>query len=180
MGGTYGDSCYYDTNMTDNYTLFVVGDLTNSILSMLPDGIGGTVVKPDNITINIRVQDEQPVNVEGADLNITLINALYGINYTCDYILEVGSGQYNCTMNTTLLSAGLYNMTVVSNKTYYNDGYLFQASAFYVETMPQATAPIIISKNGSTVGGWGEIWTTISNITDEDQDNVTVTVQAKR
>ncbi len=180
-GGTYGDSCYYDANLTQNYTLIVKGDLANSISSWIsPGGKGESVVKPDNVSFQMLVKDDEDLGITGASLNVTFINSLYGNNFTCDTIMEISNGYYNCTINTTLMSAGWYNITIDSNKTYYNDGYYFDSDVFYVETIPALITPIILSHNGSDIGGWGETWTAITNVTDEDQDNVTLKVQVKK
>jgi hypothetical protein len=179
-GGTYGDTCYYDSNSTENYTLTVKGELINSVSYISPDEESGSVLRPDNVTMEINVKDDKGNGVEGASLNITLINSLYGSNFTCSNVKEISEGNYNCTINTSLTSAGWYNLSIISNKTYYNNGYLFRSNAFYVETVPQLTSPIIISKNGNNLGGWGENWTATTNVTDEDQDNITLTIQVKK
>ncbi|NIO44774.1 MAG: DUF87 domain-containing protein, partial [Candidatus Aenigmarchaeota archaeon] len=180
-GGTYGDGCYYDTNLTQNYTLIVKGDLANSISQYIsPGGKGESVIKPNNVTLQLLIEDDEEQGISGASLNITFINVLYGNNFTCDTVMEISSGYYNCTMNTTLMSAGWYNITIDSNKTYYNDGHFFDYDVFYIETAPEVTLPTILSHNGSDIGGWGETWTALTNVTDEDQDNVTLKVQVKK
>jgi hypothetical protein len=180
-GGTYDDSCYYDTNLTEKYVLNVVGDLENNInLWISPNAKGGDVIRPDNVTFQMHVWDDEFNDIENVTLNVTFINYLYGKNFTCDNIMEIGGGYYSCTINTTLINAGLYNITVKSNKTYYNNGYFFDSNVFYLETVPELTTPLIFSRNGSDTGGWGETWTAMTNVTDEDQDNVTLKVQVKK
>ena len=127
----------------------------------------------------MNVTDEQPVTIDNATLNITFINNLYNTNFTCTEVVGYGGGEYRCARNTSTINAGLYNMSIVSNKTYYNNGNFLQTSAFYVESTPQLTALNVSSHNGSDAGGWGETWTFTVNVTDEDQDNVTVYLKVK-
>ncbi|MBN2202775.1 MAG: DUF87 domain-containing protein [Candidatus Aenigmarchaeota archaeon] len=182
--GSFGDSCYYDINMTQNYSLTVKADLTNTIINVLEDaipvGTNGTVTRPNNVTLIINIDDEQPVAVDDVDLNVTFISLLYGNNFSCSDIVPYGSGEYRCTLNSSDINAGWYNVSIVSNKTYYNDGLSNDWHAFYIESIPNLAAPSITSHNGSTVGGWGETWTATVNVTEEDQNNVTLYVFVKK
>jgi hypothetical protein len=70
------------------------------------------------------------------------------------------------------MSAGWYDVTMVSNKTYYNSNYTYDYHTFSVETAP------VLEFFGygvdPTSGGWGEVFNFSVNVTDEDGDTVRV------
>ncbi|MFH0929001.1 MAG: DUF87 domain-containing protein, partial [Candidatus Aenigmatarchaeota archaeon] len=183
-GGTYGDSCYYNMNMTQNYSLIVKGDLQNSIIDVLENavqvGVNGTVTRYNNVTIIMNLYDDQPFAVVNATLNVTFKSLLYGNNFICPEVIEYGSGQYRCTLNSSDINAGWYNVSIGSNKTYYNDANSNDWHVLYIESIPELMAPSILSHNGSTIGGWGETWTAKVNVTEEDQNNATLYVFVKK
>ncbi|MGB9693676.1 MAG: hypothetical protein ACPLYF_02420, partial [Fervidobacterium sp.] len=139
-------------------------------------------MRGENVTFVVHVEDDQPVAVTGASLNITLINE-NSQSFVCSPVIELGSGDYQCTINTSypqLLPARWYNVSVQSNKTYYNPGFTLVENSFFIKTKPVLTAPNVTSQQGSDLGGWGETWTFKVNVTDEDKDNVTVYLKIKR
>jgi hypothetical protein len=177
-GGTYQDACYFDSNSSE-FNLTIYGDLLNSLVS--PD-LGTEFLRGENITFIAHVTDDQPIDIENAQVNITLINE-NSQSFECSPVVEYGNGEYRCTINTSspiLLPARWYNVSITSNKTYYNPGYTLVQNSFFIKTKPVLEAPNVTSQQGSDLGGWGETWTFKVNVTDEDRDNVTVYLKIKR
>ncbi|RLE37326.1 hypothetical protein DRJ17_06840, partial [Candidatus Woesearchaeota archaeon] len=114
-GGTYQDSCYLDANSSE-FVLTILGDLYNSLL--IPPTYTEYLKPVENITIRAKVTDDQPIPVSDASVNITLIHNSQ--EFICSPVYPMGYGEYNCTINTSTLPAGMYNLSIHSNKTYYN------------------------------------------------------------
>ncbi|MEM7819022.1 MAG: hypothetical protein QW403_02665, partial [Candidatus Aenigmatarchaeota archaeon] len=173
-GGTYQDSCYLDSNSTE-FILTIYGDLSNSLL--IPETYTEYLKPEENISIRAKVEDDNYVAVSDAWLNITLIHGLQ--EFECSPVYPMGNGEYNCTINTSTLPAGMYNVSIASNKTYYNDGYYLKENALFIKTKPILYGENVSSQQASSLGGWGEVWTFKVNVTDEDLDNVTVYLYIK-
>jgi len=180
-GGVHLDSCYKDTNITENLMLTVIGDLSTSVSAILKAGVPSYYfLKGENVTIMSNVTNDCLLGVGGASVNITLIHET-GVEFVCTPVDDLGGGDYRCIQNTSTILAREYNISVFGNKTYYNDGYSVYQHAFFVETKPFLEQPNVTASGGAwdfendwAVGGWGETWYFRVNITDEDLDNVTI------
>ena len=167
------DSRYSSVNTT-NMSITVTGDFVNTIITPVPQQ---NVTRAANLTIRINVTDEciLPLNVT-AQINYTQGST----NFVCSPVInESSTGYYNCTFNTTnpyVLSAGFWNITAGTNRTYYNSLTNVTVNAFFIQTMPanRSTANVTPS-----LGGWGETFRFRINLTDDDLDNVNVTLLEK-
>jgi hypothetical protein len=175
IGGIYQDSCYADSNSTTLY-LTIYGDLINSI--KVPDSYTEYLKPVDNITIIAHVADDNNVAVSDANVSIKLIHES-GATYDCP-VENIGAGDYKCNINTSLLKARYYNVSISSSKQYHNNGSLLVVNRIFVKTKPALFAEQAISEQGSNIGGWGETWTFKVNVTDEDLDNVTVKLYVRK
>ncbi|MCK4335715.1 MAG: hypothetical protein KAW40_03235, partial [Candidatus Aenigmarchaeota archaeon] len=182
-GGTDNDS-YYKDNVSINYTLIVYGWLNNSVLE--PNGTEEAYYYSNqNVTVEANIQDYLS-NVNAScgfnvtDANITIRVSHYDsrltpseYNDTCSPVYNWSIGIYNCTWNVSNNPSGWYNVTIESNRTYYNP-YTFVKKSFFHEVSP------ILS--GEYTDKLSVIWgsnvsrsqiTFFVNVTDDD-DNVTV------
>ncbi|RLG20513.1 hypothetical protein DRN74_05300, partial [Candidatus Micrarchaeota archaeon] len=166
FGGVKDDICYVDTNITENFTVNIIGNLTNVIVT--PNG--EEYLRGTNITIRVNVSDECGQLVSGATVKLSSISQQTSQNFSCIPVNDEGAGYYNCTFNTTGMPTQWYNIEMNSSKVYYNNKSVVKSNAFWIETAPILFAPQLIPE----VGGWGETFTFKVNVTDEDYDLVTV------
>lgn len=170
------DSCYIETNTTQNYTATIMGSLINTIQS--PD-IGTEYLRDENISVSSTTvptiqSDCIPEGVEGANAEIIFRNENGASNYSCNVEGGVG-GYYTCTRNTTDMNARWYNTTMRSSMQYYNNGTSLNASHFFVKTLPVMTNETALT----SVGGWGETFRFSVNLTDDDLDDVTLNLYTR-
>ncbi|MFZ8804308.1 MAG: hypothetical protein ACO2PO_15165, partial [Candidatus Calescibacterium sp.] len=159
------DYCYIDINTTD-FTTYIIGDILPKIV--LPNG--EEYLRGTNITIRTLLTDECNIALTGAAVNFTMRSEKTLNNYTCDDVVEEGSGYYSCTFNTSspiTLPARWYNITTFANKTFHNTNSTTKYRAFWIETSPILFNPVAIPSGD---GGWGETWLFKVNFTDEDLD----------
>ncbi|MEM5879066.1 MAG: DUF87 domain-containing protein [Candidatus Aenigmatarchaeota archaeon] len=159
------DSCYVDVN-TSEFTLTIIGELIGTIHQ--PNG--QEFLRGSNVTINASLYDECSVPISEADVNFTMKSLQTSQELVCSPVIN-NSNIYNCTFNTsspTIMPARWYNVSMKSNKTYYNTNITTKYQAFWIETTPELINPVAIPSGD---GGWGESWIFRVNFTDEDLDN---------
>ena len=175
-GGTYTDQCYKEANVTvggDNFTLHIEGEMNNTL--NLP-AQGSTYLKGENVTIFGEVGDADPGCADLSQADIYL-NLMAESGQTYNYFTNTGiDNDYVYTINTSTLQARWYNTTALAYLPDYYNGTEFIEQHFYVKTRPVFSGPVVLSKDGLDIGGWGENWTFRANLTDEDLANVTVTL----
>ncbi|MFH1443210.1 MAG: PEGA domain-containing protein, partial [Candidatus Micrarchaeota archaeon] len=164
------DSCYYDIN-TINYTATILGGLTNNFTYPY----GPEVLRGANVTINATVIDDCNAPVADANVNISIRHNNSLTVYLCSGVTNSSPGNYTCYLNTSSYKAGAYNITMNSSKPYHNiepsnAEYVPNLQGLWVETVPEFNGVVAIPQ----VGGWGETFTLLANITDEDNDTITV------
>ncbi|MEM5855671.1 MAG: hypothetical protein QW472_05155, partial [Candidatus Aenigmatarchaeota archaeon] len=172
------DSCYMNTNASSNFTTYIIGDLSNSILQPLN---GVEYKRGENVTIRGYVSSDCSWEVlnESVSVNFISIHSETGQQFVCSPILNEGLGYYNCTFNTSspiLMPARFYNIKFNSSKQYYNPSVVIGNNNFWIETAPTLTNPSV----NNTQGGWGEWYTFSVNVTDEDRDDVRVWLWRRR
>ncbi|RLI90751.1 MAG: hypothetical protein DRO89_05290, partial [Candidatus Altiarchaeales archaeon] len=170
LGGII-DSCYFEVNTTSNFTVSVVGSLSNNI--NIPNG-EEYLRGENNVTINATVLDDCNNAVSDATVNFTVFKG--GTEFYCDSITNLGNGNYSCEFNTTGMDTQWWNITMFSNRTGHNNGEKLKEDAFWVETKPVLDNPNVTPKTG----GWGETFTFTVNLTDEDYDWMTVRYWIKK
>src|SRR3989304_4211273 len=177
-GGTKSDVGYFDTNST-LFNLTIFGYLTNSLVS---PSSGSEFLRGENVTFVAHVDDDLSVAVDNATVNISMINEnRYG--FQCGLVEPQGGGDYRCVINTsnpTILPARWYNVSTMSNKTFYNNGSNLTLNRLFIKPKPVLTHENATSQQGGTTGGWGEVWKFNITVTDEDLDNVTVQLMIKK
>jgi hypothetical protein len=174
------DSCYQDLNTSSNYSTYVYGDLRLLITSPkgekylrgnYPDGVNISFI--GNITDS---ECNQPIT--DAFVNFSAIKS---ITQYCNPFVNIGGGQYNCSLNTTGFSAQGWDVTFNASRVYYNsnsttDTFQIWQKGFWVETKPVLTTDFVyyttdyLGNVGD--GGWGETWKFRVNATDEDGDTL--------
>ncbi|MFH8092821.1 MAG: hypothetical protein QXM38_02680, partial [Candidatus Aenigmatarchaeota archaeon] len=167
LAGADNNVCYKSTNTTQNYTVYIIGNVLNRLTSPTgQDFLRGE----DNITFTIETSDDCGAPVENAHINLTLISE-YGNAYGCDPIEEFGGGVYYCTKNTTGMKARWYNVTINTSKDFFNTNVSLHRRPFFIKTMPIVQNLTITPAQD---WGWGERYTFTANVTDEDLDTVYV------
>jgi hypothetical protein len=169
LAGTVGNIYYKDKNSSMFNWTIITNNLTAGI--SLPNGesyLSG--INP--ITIMGNVTDDCGL-VNGS----TVVFKVPQIPYTCTPTNSEGSGWYNCTipaLHHTAWSNQFYNVSTEASKDYYNGTYLVKENAFYLATRPTFSGLSVLSEEGSSTGGWGEVWTFSVSVQDIDGNNVTV------
>jgi len=114
------------------------------------------------------------------DANVTVTVSHYdsrlsppSFSDTCSPVYNWSSGIYNCTWNVSSNPSGWYNVTIESNRTYYNP-YTFVKKSFFHEVPPILSG----AYNDKPYVVWGSnasksTMTFFVDVTDDD-DNVTV------
>ncbi|MCK5017473.1 MAG: hypothetical protein KAS32_10435, partial [Candidatus Peribacteraceae bacterium] len=149
--------------------------------------LGSEHERGTNVTIRFRLNDSCGRNITSvSDINISMRNNIDDQVYNCTTVLEEGSGLYNCTFNTStnpgVMTAGGYDMEILSYKQYYNYenasiNYVGDDSGFFIETAPILSTPQVnASGDGLNIGSWSEGWNFTVLVTDDDGDAVSVTL----
>ncbi|MCK4497157.1 MAG: hypothetical protein KAU24_03120, partial [Candidatus Aenigmarchaeota archaeon] len=160
------DDYYQKLNTSENLTITIKDDLIQTI----EDPDGEEYDRGVNITINVSIVDNCNNNITNVTIYFILTNENSGTNYYCNDTMEKDNGTYNCTFNTSAMEAGWFNITMVSNKTYYNDNTTIKYHAFWIETTPILEN----SRVSPWIGGWGADFNYSVQVTDEDGDTVRV------
>ncbi len=118
-------------------------------------------------------------NITGAASNITLrmMHNDTGQQFNCTGILEEGNGTYNCTFNTSGMPAKFYHINMFSNRSYYNPDNDTANLAFFIDTAPVLSGWSLMPSGD---GGWGEEYTFMVNVSDEDGDIMEVCAYANK
>ncbi|MCW1304417.1 MAG: DUF853 family protein [Candidatus Parvarchaeota archaeon] len=164
------DECYIQTNTTE-YNLTVIGTLFGTITQPT----GGNYLRGSTVQLRGEVKDDCLVGIENANVSLNVTNENLNV-FSCTPVFELGSGYYGCDWNSGGKPARWYNATMMSNKTYYNSNVTVKSNAFFIETKPVFTNQSVTPE----IGGWGETFTFKVNVTDEDLDNVTVSVWIRK
>ncbi|MCK4335350.1 MAG: hypothetical protein KAW40_01355, partial [Candidatus Aenigmarchaeota archaeon] len=181
------DDAYQQQN-TSNFSVIVKGHLNITWVS--PDWY--EVMRGSNVTMQVKITDNWQSdtcgnNITDANLTIRMESVKTGQNFSCDNIIHVGNGYYNCTFNTTenpgVMDAKNYTVYVNASREYYNPHNISEV-AFFIETEPYLTlltSPPDSYNTSDSVnpGGWGENWYFYVNLTNEDGDLVMVRLWVK-
>jgi hypothetical protein len=175
-----GDQAYKD-NTSDEFYVNIYGSL-NATMTQPNGTVNYTQVDDSTITFKGYLYDEDPCNNPVTDATVRF-NITNGTDYwTCDST-PVGDGNYTCDWPTSGKPAGWYNVTMVANKSYYNDDTDNQTNAFYLFVRPFLTDPHVIDKYGNkdiASGGWGRSpYNYTINVTDDEGDQVNVSFWLK-
>jgi hypothetical protein len=165
-GGLSGSSYYFD-NLTQPSP-------SNALPFMLIGNLYITLVKPNgtvNFTRGSSIQFEATAaddcNQDRTSDSTIKFNISNGnSNYAC-----TADATGKCSIDSTSLPLGWYNLTTASNKTDYNNGSVSNYSLFFLSTVAQLEDPSVAPQ----AGGWGESpFNFTLNVTDEDNNTVTV------
>ncbi|NOQ55827.1 MAG: DUF87 domain-containing protein, partial [Nanohaloarchaea archaeon] len=169
------DSCYSDINTSSNYTTTIYGSMDNQILSPLGtkfiEGIDNVTIR-SNVTSDCSLEETMNETL----VNFTMTSQYLGTQYGCTTeVYNETTGYYNCTFETSGKDPREYNITMNSTQMYYitnvtTSSYSSGTSSFRIENIPVMTAPTV----SPGVGGWGEIFYFATNVTDADDDIMTV------
>jgi hypothetical protein len=161
------DSSAYEDNSTTGYVTLIVnviGDLNATYIG--PTGlveyeIGSAITFSGNVT------DECGNEISGATVEFRLENATH-VKYVCTSTST--SNPYTCTFDTTGKDVGIYNVTMVASKPYYNNATDFEANAFKIKSTPKLRAADVSPRSE----GWSKMRNFTINVTDNPGDTVTV------
>jgi hypothetical protein len=187
--GNVTDSCYA-INGTINYTTKVYGDFNYTPKAYQQDVSDDNMIlkTEQNLTIGVedppdgimRVKDECASFVNVTTITMEAVQNSSRINYTCNEIVQYATGVYRCNRNTSDMQAGLYDIVVNVSKPWFNNVSQAITGNFFIETRPILTSPNVSSQDyHNATGGYGETFNFSVNVTDEDLDNVTVTLYLK-
>ncbi|MFH0971376.1 MAG: PEGA domain-containing protein, partial [Candidatus Micrarchaeota archaeon] len=169
IGGTSGDTCYFNKNSSTNYVFNITGALNTNAT----DPIGLNVVPGENVTLSGTVIDDCGNAVTGALVRFSIHDG--GGPVLCADIVDEGDGIYNCTLNSTDLDAGYYRVMMNASKEYYANGTSMRQNAFFIQRVPVLSNPVA----NLTAVYWGG--TIIFNVTVSGKDNdVTVNLWQKK
>jgi hypothetical protein len=161
-----GSSAYEDNTTTGYVTLIVnvIGDLNATYIG--PTGlveyeIGSTITFSGNVT------DECGNEISGATVEFRLENATH-VKYICTSTST--SNPYTCSFDTTGKDVGIYNVTMVASKPYYNNATDFEQNALKIKSTPRLRAADVTPRSE----GWTKIRNFTVNVTDNPGDTVTV------
>ncbi|MEM5878377.1 MAG: hypothetical protein QXF12_05875, partial [Candidatus Aenigmatarchaeota archaeon] len=170
--GANNNICYKNINTTENYTVYIIGDIINKLTGPTGDSY---LRGEENVTFALEEIDDCAAPVEYADIILNLTSE-YGNVYGCDPVTTIGGGIYYCEKNTTGMRARWYNVTVNASQQYYNSNTSLHINPFFVKTMPVVQNLTITPAQD---WGWGERYTFTANVTDEDLDDVIVSLYYK-
>ncbi|MFH1473362.1 MAG: hypothetical protein ABIE55_00555, partial [Candidatus Aenigmatarchaeota archaeon] len=122
-GGTDSDSCVQN-NVTESSNFTLLGSLYNTL--NIPDG-SSNFTQAQTIDFTASVADDCSVGrTATSTINITMVNN--DTEYFC-----IASAAGECSISTDIsFPTGWYNVTIVSNKSYHNDGYSIDQDVFYL------------------------------------------------
>jgi hypothetical protein len=159
-------SDYFFDSTSSEFLVNVIGSLINSIITPA----GENYTKGQSILLNGSVTDDCGLATTDATVVFNLTNLNTGDEYQC-FASHLVEGYYNCTFDTTGKSVGWYQVKMISNKTWHNDG--IATVQFYLSSIPLLKAPSVQSRTGWS--GWGASpYYYRVNVSDEDNDTVTV------
>jgi len=165
------DKCYIDKNVSNNFTYWLIGWLNGTIEGIRNQTLDRRTIflNGTNVTINATVLDECSVGVESSYVNITLIHES-SKEYRCSPVNDLGGGEYSCIFNTSEnpdpMLARWYNISVLTNKTpWYVYNYSLRyipetgsgPGAFFIETKPILSNPMVNTSSGSMVKFFGSV-----------------------
>ncbi|MDY6778770.1 MAG: hypothetical protein SVU32_08960, partial [Candidatus Nanohaloarchaea archaeon] len=165
-GVTDGDNAVKDnSSIRTNFTL--VGDLINTLQE--PDGDANYSVG-QTIGFTGFTTNDCGANVTSLAANYTVTHT--GFTAKCKSTLVNAQGQITCSLATDgSFPLGWYNVSLNTNKTYYNYGTDTIQNAFYHASTPNFTVNDITPQSG----GWGESPFNFSvNVSDRDNNTVQV------
>ncbi|UCD07246.1 MAG: hypothetical protein JSW41_05485, partial [Candidatus Aenigmatarchaeota archaeon] len=172
------DSPYYENKSSSVFYVEIYGDMGNRITS--PDG-NTNYSKGSSMLLRGNVSDDCSNNITNLDADGTiyfnLTNDGFGVTYQCNTtngLEEETNGWYNCSWDSTGKEVGWYNITMYTNRSFYNIN--TTNATFYL------FSGIILEDANVTpnVGGWGASpYNYTVNVTDEDNDTVIVELWLK-
>ncbi|MEM5844548.1 MAG: Ig-like domain-containing protein, partial [Candidatus Aenigmatarchaeota archaeon] len=173
---TSGDSCYKDAS-SSVFNVTIIGDLVPNIT--YPSG--ETYYRTQSLYVNVSgdVRDECNLNyISNALVNFTLYWAANpSVQYHCEEIGNYGNGTYNCTFDATSYDEGWYHVRMnASNVEYYNNGSDYKEYRFKIVQVWQP--PVLEDETvlPEQDWGWGENFTFKVNVSDENADDVNVSL----
>jgi hypothetical protein len=158
-------SSYYKNATSDVFYVKVIGDLNATLLQ--PDGTTN-YTRPDQILMRGLLTDDCG-NVTGATVRFVVESG--NDTYYCEgaAVNDEGDGYYNCTWDSSVASAGWFNVTMEASKNYYNPDTHKIENAFYLKVVPELKGADVTPR----AEGWSVQRTFTVNVTDPG-DNVTV------
>ncbi|MCK4968048.1 MAG: hypothetical protein KAS12_03245, partial [Candidatus Aenigmarchaeota archaeon] len=136
-GGVKGETCYFDKNITQPLTVYVIGEMNETLVTP----VGDDFYENDNLTIRINLTQECSATdlVDDAQTTFDISHDAYATN--CTVINEAG-GYYNCTWNVTGAPGGWYNVTINSTRQYINSISNVKINSFFHQINPVLSGAI--------------------------------------
>jgi hypothetical protein len=168
IGGIRDDICYNEANTSINYTINVLGNITN--YKIQPNG-EKFLRGEENITIEINATSDCPSETLDTDVfvNLTYDNET-GQSIACTPVTNEGSANYTCEFNTTGLRTRWHDIIVNTSKADYNNKSTTYSNAFWIETRPYMT----IFNMTPLSDGWGKTRRFWVYSYDDDNDTLDV------
>ncbi|MCG2724005.1 hypothetical protein L6303_04630, partial [archaeon] len=169
-GGVSSAACFKN-NLTQpspsNAIPFMLyGSFKNTLI--FPDGSANFSRGTDTITFNGSVYDDCGAEVTSG-VSVTFKMKQGVTEYTCS-ASYVGS-VWKCSISPDYsYTTGYYNVTMMSNKTYYYNGSANRTNAFYLKSIPLLENTAVTP----SADGWGSERNFSVNVTDNTGDTVTV------
>ncbi|MFH1249195.1 MAG: DUF87 domain-containing protein [archaeon] len=183
--GGVSDACYQDVNLSDWVNTTVYGILSTYLTPIVIPSYSHPPTKAEylrgsNITIIANFTDECSNLKDVGVVNITAIQNNTETEFQCKNILSQSIGYYNCTFNTSanpsIMPTRWYHVKINGTKQYYNMSSSFNQDAFWIETKPILNNSNYTTSDNVNMGGWGETWIFMTNVTNEDEDLLDVSL----
>ncbi|MFA4846214.1 MAG: hypothetical protein WC654_06695, partial [Patescibacteria group bacterium] len=171
------DSCYQEANSSLYNTT-----INGSFFSALFTPSGQEILQGQNVTIRINASND--CNQPMASATVNLSASRLSTTYYCSSIENETTGAYNCSLNTSAMNAGQYNVTVRLLQKYYNTNATIYQNKFFVETTPSLSGEQLNTSaydgNAGPSGGFSETFNFTVNVSDPDGDAVTARLYIKK
>jgi hypothetical protein len=158
-------------NYNSNFTITIVGELQNTIISPDP---GTTYSIGNNITFSGTIVDDCSLSTTDATVIFNITNDDIPFSEECAASYNTSTSRYECKWDSTGKNEVDYNVTMMSNKSYHNNG---TATSDFI----LSAKPILTGRNVSkSVAFWGETLNITINVTDSAGDTVNVSLYLKK
>ncbi|MFC2143673.1 hypothetical protein ACFLQN_04720, partial [Candidatus Aenigmatarchaeota archaeon] len=159
------NAAYYKNQTTGPRNVTIWGDLTTEYIE--PTGLQ-SYEAGNTITFIANVTDDCLVGVSGTTVYFLLNNS--DTTYNCTSPGNTTGFNYYCDFDTNGKKVGQYNVTVTASKPYHRNSTDSETDALKIEAIPLLFAADTLPRTD----GWGVPRTFSVNVSDNDEDNVTV------
>ncbi|RMG91125.1 MAG: hypothetical protein D6706_18540, partial [Chloroflexi bacterium] len=173
-GSTTLDACYKTVN-SEQYNTTIWGDIAPNIT--YPNG--ETFYRITSIVINVTTdyQDECGREYLNTSANYTLISRGFGNHFQCQSVDDYKNGTQVCHFDGSFADQGYYDVNITAWGVPYHNNATYRKN--YTFRLIQLWIPPVLQNETVTFeqdGGWGENFTFSVNVSDENAEDVNVSL----